>query len=440
MKKTLKLLLLLLIATPLIFQSCVEENDDEAKLEIFVQADGTSIYGAMVKLYLNEEDFKAQNENHTNEKKTDLLGYAMFTGLSARQYYISVTYDGVNENYDNLNSGYDLVTPQPGARLNETIDIQLATKLIVTVKDLANMGVSDVIVKLYESESDMLNATDSIITKHTTSSGKAEFSHLFTQEYFYSVTIDDVTTNYTTEGPLIASTNYILNITYDPNNSALVVKVFDNETSSTIEGAVVTLYDTEEAWRNRKPEASIENNNLITDENGEALFYNLGEKQYYISARFEDENSSLDNNTGLHYMESPTVIGESTQVNIGIKASTKLEITVQDTSENPISGAEIKLYNNQTDIENEENIIDSVQTTSSSGIALFDHLFPQVYYFSVSADGETMNYDTEIPLTESTINQITLRIGQNTEKGNTNAKAIADVKSKKRLTKVANGR
>ncbi|MFO7865110.1 MAG: carboxypeptidase-like regulatory domain-containing protein [Salinivirgaceae bacterium] len=536
MKKALKYFLLAAIALPLTFQSCVvEEDDDEAKLEIFVQKDGTSVYGAMVRLYMNEDDFKAQNDNYSNGKETDLLGYALFTGLPARQYYISVVYDGTYDSYDNFSGNYDMVSTQLGARLNETIDIQLATELTVVVKDLANMGLSDAIVKLYDNESDMINATNALATEETIASGQAKFSHLFEQEYFYSVTVDGVTNNYSTESALTASTNNMNYITFDPNNSALVVKVFENETSNTIENAVVTLYETEEAWRNRTPAANIDENNVETDQDGEALFYNLGEKQYYIGVIYEDGNFSYDNNTGLHYMETPTQLGESTQINIDIKAATKLEITVQDIDGTPINNAAVKLYNTEADVLNNENMIGSIQYTSSNGVVLFNHLFPQVYYFSVSANGETINYYTENPLTESTTDQITVtldpysyltifveekstgnavptasvklftteeawnagtplynhtstnnsgeayfhelepqqyyvqaytnilnnnngddadlgellpgteyymtvRISQNKEKGNANAKTIVDVKSKKRLIKVANGR
>lgn len=286
------LVIMILAATMLLsFNACKVENDDEAKLQVYVERNDQSVYNAMVRLYLSEADFKAQGDNFVNGKATDLVGGALFSGLPEKQYYIGVTYETTYENYDNFTGIYQLDAPtQLGKTTTITIDLNLSTDLELTVVDKQGNVISGAVVKLYGSEDDAIAGTNVIGDALTTAiTGKVTFNHLFVQAYYFSVTKDDLTLYFSTN---VLTPNAVSNYfaTVDPY-AYLNVTVVDKTTTNPISSASVKLFTSEAAWIASTPHYGTPQ---FSDDNGQAYFAELEPQEYWVEALF----GALSNNNG----------------------------------------------------------------------------------------------------------------------------------------------
>ncbi len=92
-------------------------------------------------------------------------------------------------------------------------------------------------------------------------------------------------------------------------------------------------------------------------------------------------------------------------------ATTRLQVIVQDAEQNPVEGAEVILYDSETDYRANKNAIDTV-LTDKKGRARFSDLQPKSYYMDVRK-GELSNvgYDaqTEV-LSEGKLNRVLVEL------------------------------
>lgn len=273
------------------FNSCVVEKDDEAKLQVTVEHSGQKLYDAMVRLYLSEDDFKAQGDNFVNGKATDLLGSALFTGLPEKQYYIGVTYSSLLSSYDNFTGIYKLDAPtQLGKTTFVTVDLDLSTNLELTIIDKQGNTIQGAIVKLFGSQNDAIDGTNMIGDALTTpSTGKVEFKHLFPQVYYFSVTKGDLRLYFLTNA-LTPNVSNDYAATLDPF-AYLTVKVINKVTTDPVSSASVKLFTSEADWNASAPHYGTP---LFTDNNGEAYFEELIPQEYWVEAIF----GTLSNNSG----------------------------------------------------------------------------------------------------------------------------------------------
>ena len=92
--------------------------------------------------------------------------------------------------------------------------------------------------------------------------------------------------------------------------------------------------------------------------------------------------------------------------------STKLEITVLNTTGNPVAGAEVKIYENEDDYLADQNVIQGKQFTDSKGKLMYKDLKEQAYYIHVQK-GKADNFgesEKTIPLKTSTKNKVNIII------------------------------
>ncbi|WPP48538.1 carboxypeptidase regulatory-like domain-containing protein [Catalinimonas niigatensis] len=91
---------------------------------------------------------------------------------------------------------------------------------------------------------------------------------------------------------------------------------------------------------------------------------------------------------------------------------TSLEITVRDNLGNIVDGAEVMLFNNKEDYQEEANPIQGIKYTDSKGRVKYSELNTQEYYINV-AKGDLNNYGAGIKtdqLTEKRNNKVTIII------------------------------
>lgn len=91
---------------------------------------------------------------------------------------------------------------------------------------------------------------------------------------------------------------------------------------------------------------------------------------------------------------------------------TSLEITVRDNLGNVVEGAEVQIFSNKEDYQNEENPVQGIKYTDEKGRAKFTDLETQEYYLNVEK-GDMNNYGAGIKtdlLAEKRNNKVTIII------------------------------
>jgi hypothetical protein len=91
---------------------------------------------------------------------------------------------------------------------------------------------------------------------------------------------------------------------------------------------------------------------------------------------------------------------------------TSLEITVRDNLGNVVEGAEVQIFSNKEDYQNEENPVQGIKYSDEKGRAKFTDLETQEYYVNVKK-GDMNNYGAGIKtdlLAEKRNNKVTIII------------------------------
>lgn len=322
----------------------------DAPTEVIItktDADGKLLKGATIGIY--DSEGKEVYRGVTNE-----LGQIKVQYLKSGKY----TYKEIAapDGYKLNKETYSFVINRDGSVEGENVMINESTSVTITKTDKDGVPLKDALIAIYNSNG------DEVYRGTTNEFGKISVSGLYAGDYTYKELEAP-------NGYILDKTSYKFSIDNEGNvtgdnvivNAETSVVITKTDTDGNpIEGATIGIY-------NENDELLY---TLVTDKDGKVYAYNLLRGKYYFKEILPAEGYEI--NPEKHEFEiaqDGLVKGETTLEN----ALSKVVITKTDTKGNPLSGAEIGIYNSN-------NELVKSGTTDENGELVIYGLKPGTYY------------------------------------------------------------
>lgn len=322
----------------------------DAPTEVIItktDADGKLLKGATIGIY--DSEGKEVYRGVTNE-----LGQIKVQYLKSGKY----TYKEIAapDGYKLNKETYSFVINRDGSVEGENVMINESTSVTITKTDKDGVPLKDALIAIYNSNG------DEVYRGTTNEFGKISVSGLYAGDYTYKeleapngYILDKTSYKFSIDNEgNVTGDNVIVNV-----ETSVVITKTDTD-GNPIEGATIGIY-------NENDELLY---TLVTDKDGKVYAYNLLRGKYYFKEILPAEGYEI--NPEKHEFEiaqDGLVKGETTLEN----TLSKVVITKTDTKGNPLSGAEIGIYNGN-------NELVKSGTTDENGELVIYGLKPGTYY------------------------------------------------------------
>lgn len=322
----------------------------DAPTEVIItktDADGKLLKGATIGIY--DSEGKEVYRGVTNE-----LGQIKVQYLKSGKY----TYKEIAapDGYKLNKETYSFVINRDGSVEGENVMINESTSVTITKTDKDGVPLKDALIAIYNSNG------DEVYRGTTNEFGKISVSGLYAGDYTYKeleapngYILDKTSYKFSIDNEgNVTGDNVIVNV-----ETSVVITKTDTD-GNPIEGATIGIY-------NENDELLY---TLVTDKDGKVYAYNLLRGKYYFKEILPAEGYEI--NPEKHEFEiaqDGLVKGETTLEN----TLSKVVITKTDTKGNPLSGAEIGIYNSN-------NELVKSGTTDENGELVIYGLKPGTYY------------------------------------------------------------